>query len=78
MKKTIIDNIQESIRDIQKDDEPAIIIVNQKTYRKLQEALPSWINSQNLFGLPIIVINMKEECIVLPKKSVEMIKNAYK
>jgi len=74
MKKTIIDNIQESIRDI---DEPALIIVNTETYRKLQEALPSWINSQNLFGLPIIVINMKEDCIVLPKKSVEMIKNAY-
>ena len=82
MKHTIIDKIQDNIRDI-KDDEPALIIVNHKTYKKLKEFTPKWMDLNDLsqttiFGLPIIVENIKEDCIVLSKKSVEMIKNACK
>ena len=81
MKQTIIDKIEKNIRDI---DEPAIIIVNHQTYQKIKKMTPNFskfvsisLNPVKIFGIPLIVENIKEDCIVLPKKSVEMIKKIY-
>lgn len=81
-RKSKISKIQESVNFIKEQlDEPGIIILNPKTYKNLhKENLlifgPHFNYPYNsILGIPFIVENIKEDCLVLSKSTLEMIKN---
>ena len=78
-RKRKTEKIQESIIHIKENyEEPGMIILNPKTYKKVWEENvlnfgPEY-NYNQIFGIPIIVENIKEDCLVLPKSTLEIIK----
>jgi len=81
MKKSYktLENIGKSIRHIKEHyyDEPGLMILNKKTYKKLHKEFGKQgllIHPSQIFGIPFIIINMKESCLVLSKSAVELIK----
>jgi len=83
MKK--LTKIRKSIQEINKNDEAGCIVMNIETYHKLRtetksigvfgEFGPSGIVT--IFGLPLIVENIKEDCLILSKNTLKQLGELY-
>ena len=81
-RKSKIERLEESINEIIDGyDEPGIIIFNPKTYKKIHKEFGKQgllIHHSSILGIPWIVENIKEDCLVLSKSTIELIKKSIK
>jgi hypothetical protein len=83
MKK--INKIRNAIRYIKKNDEElGVIILNPKTYNQLYSEVKYGTTFDlglpyvKVFGIPILVENIEEDCLIISKETLNKLRELYK